>query len=905
SGLSPISSLEKLLSELIHGILNFSGFQQDKPTWFKKPHRPKTLDPGWNKDRTVNDGLEQTWFNDLEKVAKNPVEFDDLIGSTIDFSNFIKHRLKIDKITKSELEGPIFKLLKGDRCPYDLSKPLHLQGPPGHLTIPIDFFLNNDLEYLKTRNKERKYGYLEEIVVRRADQKLYKFKEGDFPRLHLNDIEDMLLLYVRNKLFNLEVSASNSTAIGDLCDPIWIKLVTTGYRFGLVNELTTQLVGPYRTGDRLGLVSDRLAELTPSFRGVKKSNKHDEANVVQHKCKLGDGYFTAAIKVLTSSGIVPSTLDTLHELDAKHPYALPLTLSSSPFGVDAFSVYKNLVLNMIGSFPKGTSSGRDGLRAQHLMDILERVASVVAHDLLVSITEVVNMFLGGKCPSQLVEYIANAPLTPLVKPGGGIRPIVVGTVWRRLVSKVASSLIESKGTKFGSSMLLVDFKNAFNLVYMSILLEETRAWYLNDITIVGDTLIVAKALDIIMIDGLARELFLNVDKTELFWPVEDHRSRAGDVFPINVSRPLNGVKFLGASVSVHEGFCQDLALKRVSKTISLMEAFHKLHDPQCDLLILCNCVEVGKLSYALRTCSPMSLLVAQVQWRLATLPIKFGGLDILSAGDIICMLLMLSTLHVTPTYSLSPRQVAILCCIHALHAQDFLFTILIDGLGQRTNHRQFRFVLCYRLAVPIFSEGSICSSCNAHRKDQWGDHAVHCSSEVGVKFRPNLVRDIIFDICSKVGIMVCKEAPMGFLSDDGKDLRPTDLLLFNWLQGSYSQLHSCPRAQDFLFAIIIDGLGQRTNHRQFRSVLCYRLAVPIFSEGGLCSSCNAHRIDQRGDHAVHCSIEVGVRFRPNMVRDILVDICSKVGIMVCKEAPMGFLSDDGKDLRPVDLLLFN
>ncbi|GJW24065.1 hypothetical protein Tco_0037876, partial [Tanacetum coccineum] len=91
--------------------------------------------------------------------------------------------------------------------------------------------------------------------------------------------------------------------------------------------------------------------------------------------------------------------------------------------------------------------------------------------------------------------------------------------------------------------------------------------------------------------------------------------------------------------------------------------------------------------------------------------------------------------------------------------------------------------LVSKLSVPMFSEGSLCPSCNAHRMDQWGDHAVHCSSEVGVKFRHNLVRDILVDICSKVGIMVRKEAPMGFLSEDGKDLRPAYLLLFNWLQG--------------------------------------------------------------------------------------------------------------------------
>ncbi|GKA92708.1 hypothetical protein Tco_0814633 [Tanacetum coccineum] len=47
------------------------------------------------------------------------------------------------------------------------------------------------------------YGYLKEIVVRRADNDLYRFKEGDFPRLRINDIEDMLLLVVQNRLTNL------------------------------------------------------------------------------------------------------------------------------------------------------------------------------------------------------------------------------------------------------------------------------------------------------------------------------------------------------------------------------------------------------------------------------------------------------------------------------------------------------------------------------------------------------------------------------------------------------------------------------------------------------------------------------------------------------------------------------
>ncbi|GJS97175.1 hypothetical protein Tco_0804143 [Tanacetum coccineum] len=50
------------------------------------------------------------------------------------------------------------------------------------------------------------YGHLEEVVVKRADRQLYKFKEGDFVDLHLNDIEDMLLLDVQHKLFHLNES---------------------------------------------------------------------------------------------------------------------------------------------------------------------------------------------------------------------------------------------------------------------------------------------------------------------------------------------------------------------------------------------------------------------------------------------------------------------------------------------------------------------------------------------------------------------------------------------------------------------------------------------------------------------------------------------------------------------------
>ncbi|GJR74136.1 hypothetical protein Tco_0086501 [Tanacetum coccineum] len=49
------------------------------------------------------------------------------------------------------------------------------------------------------------YKHLDWITVRRDDNKLYTFKEGDFKWLRLQDIEDMLILLVQGKLTNLNV----------------------------------------------------------------------------------------------------------------------------------------------------------------------------------------------------------------------------------------------------------------------------------------------------------------------------------------------------------------------------------------------------------------------------------------------------------------------------------------------------------------------------------------------------------------------------------------------------------------------------------------------------------------------------------------------------------------------------
>ncbi|GKF48924.1 hypothetical protein Tco_0142175 [Tanacetum coccineum] len=59
----------------------------------------------------------------------------------------------------------------------------------------MDLLLTGNLLEMSTLNAESLLD----------DDKLYKFKEGDFNRLHIQNIEDMLLLLVQGKLTNLIV----------------------------------------------------------------------------------------------------------------------------------------------------------------------------------------------------------------------------------------------------------------------------------------------------------------------------------------------------------------------------------------------------------------------------------------------------------------------------------------------------------------------------------------------------------------------------------------------------------------------------------------------------------------------------------------------------------------------------
>ncbi|GJV11410.1 hypothetical protein Tco_1352951 [Tanacetum coccineum] len=223
-------------SEFGHTIDKPNGEAAPKSGWFKKPNKPLTLDHSWNTTKSINFRPPQTWINNIAKAREPPRTFDELMITPTDLSAYVMNHLKIDNLTQEILNNP-----EGHEYPFDLSKPLQLIEVQGRQVVPANYFFNNDLEYLKCGSSSRKYTtsttktkaakydniegiedrvptlwspvkydyrYLEEIIVQRDDQKLYKFMEGDFPRLNLCDIEDLLLL-LRNKVETKTISLDN------------------------------------------------------------------------------------------------------------------------------------------------------------------------------------------------------------------------------------------------------------------------------------------------------------------------------------------------------------------------------------------------------------------------------------------------------------------------------------------------------------------------------------------------------------------------------------------------------------------------------------------------------------------------------------------------------------------------
>nr|GEV88435.1 hypothetical protein [Tanacetum cinerariifolium] len=216
-------------------------------------------------DQPIEASQHPEWFQQQKKppTPDHTLTLELLAGPTYELmkgscKSLVELEFFLEEVYKATTDQLDWNNPKGQQYPHNLLKPLPLiPNSRGRHVIPFDHFINNDLEYLcggassrkyitfVTKIKATDYGHikwiedlvprimestrdvyskrriiavtelkivewhnykhLDGITVHRDDEKLYKFKEGDFKRLRVQYIKDMSLLVVQGKLTNLTV----------------------------------------------------------------------------------------------------------------------------------------------------------------------------------------------------------------------------------------------------------------------------------------------------------------------------------------------------------------------------------------------------------------------------------------------------------------------------------------------------------------------------------------------------------------------------------------------------------------------------------------------------------------------------------------------------------------------------
>nr|GEW90387.1 hypothetical protein [Tanacetum cinerariifolium] len=254
--------------------------------WWKpfEEERPATPEPAWSIRSSDVPVPPNNWASTLASNY-SPRPKDSLLAQTgpayeivkvfhLDVIHLQYQMEECHKHLTDSVDDPILR--------HNVSKPLPLGGPPGHVTVQSDFFFNKDLEYLRYGSKGRQpalsiskmkaayyldagleqmvpdrfwieeeckydiaamthmrilsvvrievfsmygYDYMKKIVLRRADLNEHVIAERDFKYLYPSDFEDLNLLNLQED-FQLGIESYQTQV--NLTKPQWMA---TGFEY--------------------------------------------------------------------------------------------------------------------------------------------------------------------------------------------------------------------------------------------------------------------------------------------------------------------------------------------------------------------------------------------------------------------------------------------------------------------------------------------------------------------------------------------------------------------------------------------------------------------------------------------------------------------------------------------------
>ena len=378
--------------------------------------------------------------------------------------------------------------------------------------------------------------------------------------------------------------------------------------------------------------------------------------------KLEQGDFKGAVRLACSDAAIADNSDaTLRYFSRNTPPlhadpSIPLLVKSAD--LPDITVLEGEIVHAIRSFPNDSAGGPDGLRPQHLKDMIGPNSNRGAQALLSTLTRFATLVLQGKTPVSIRPFLFRASWTALTK-DGGIRPIAVGCTLRRLVAKVAGFRVRDEmaallaprqlgyGVRGGAEaavhaarfylqglqhrcVLKLDFKNAFNTLcrdrmlqavqshapdlgdplgpllfcltihpLVSQLKSELGVWYLDDGTIGGVTEDDKHDLEVVVREGAALGLLLNERKSEVI--CEDTAARDSILSSIPGAQVIDPAFASLLQSPIGDTDSTSAAISRKTQLLRTMGERFQYVSAHDALLLLRNSLAIPKLLYLLRS----------------------------------------------------------------------------------------------------------------------------------------------------------------------------------------------------------------------------------------------------------------------------------------------------------------
>ena len=157
-----------------------------------------------------------------------------------------------------------------------------------------------------------------------------------------------------------------------------------------------------------------------------------------------EGQYRKSLQTLTSAGMAEHSRATEQEMRNKHPPASgPSSFQPSTPDVPQLQFTRAEVEKAAFSFRKGSAPGPSGLRPEHLRVTLKGAPINRTEKAGAALTRVVNLMAKGEVARAVAPYLGGARLHGALKKDGGLRPIAVGNLLRRLTSKLVASALAS------------------------------------------------------------------------------------------------------------------------------------------------------------------------------------------------------------------------------------------------------------------------------------------------------------------------------------------------------------------------------------------------------------------------------------------------------------------------------